>query len=75
MRDMPVEFVESHKLVTSGNESRTLNKRCTFFPEQKSCQTTSILHQLQVLGLPAGVPWFRHIALHRAHGDCFLGLA
>ena len=72
---MPVEFVGCHQLVTSGNETKTLNKRCAFVPEQqKSCQTTSILHQLQVLDLPAGVPWFGHIALHRAHGDCLSDL-
>ena len=35
VRDMPVEFVESHKLLTSGNETKTLNKRCAFFPNNK----------------------------------------
>ena len=71
MRDMPMEFVESHKPVTSGNETKTLNNRCAvIYPNKKGCQTTRILQKLQVLDLPAGVLWFRHIGLQRAHGDC-----
>ena len=60
---MPVEFVESHKLVTSVNETRTLNKRCAFFLEQKKLPDNE--HPAPASGscLPAGGAM---VSTHRA---------
>ena len=63
VRDMPVEYVESHKLVTSGNETKTLNKRCAFFPNKKNLPNNE--HPAPASGSWSAC-WCAMVSTHRA---------